>query len=426
MNYRETLEYLYSQLPMFQRVGAPAFKKDLTNTILLDELTGHPHRAYPTIHIAGTNGKGSVTHMIGAILQKAGFRTGVYSSPHLKDFTERIKVDGQQADEAFIVAFVQQHKHKLETIKPSFFEITVAMAFDYFKQKNVDVAVIETGMGGRFDSTNIIDPVMSVITNIGLDHQQFLGQTLAEIAFEKAGIIKPSRPVVIGESNKSYDHVFEQKSIETGSNISFASRELIPYEIGIGPAGILVDYKENGHSKKIEIGSAAEYQVNNAMTSLSAIHTLKSIGWEIPEEAVRWGLKYFAQATNFKGRWDVLQHDPLVIADCAHNAAGLKVALQQLMKLNFENIHFVLGMVKDKDVGETLKLFPPVGKYYFSKPDIPRGLDVNELQSRAGLFGLNGNAYNSVAEAYRAALHHAKTGDVIYIGGSIFVVAEVI
>lgn len=426
MNYRETLEYLYSQLPMFQRVGEPAFRKSLDNSIYFDNLTGNPHRNYPCIHIAGTNGKGSVTHMIAAVLQQAGYKTGIYSSPHLRDFRERIKVNGEMMEEEFVIGFVEKYKAEFDKITPSFFEITVAMAFDYFASRQVDVAVVETGMGGRFDSTNIITPELSIITNISLEHQQFLGDTLSKIAFEKAGIIKPGKPVIIGESQDECNIVYQAKCSETNSPIIFADKE---YSI-TSTLSSIEDMDVSIYSKmsttKLKVGTGAKYQLKNIITAFASVVHLMESGWEISMNQIIKGFHHFKTITNFQGRWDILQTNPLVIADCAHNPAGLQLVLEQVAVIQATKKHFIIGMVKDKDISASISIFPKEGQYYFCTPDIPRGLDATILSEMAGEAGLQGIKYHSVAEAYNAARQAANKDDLIFIGGSAFVVAEII
>lgn len=414
MNYPETVNWMFRQLPMYQQQGASAYKKDLTNTLLLADYLDHPEKNLKCIHIAGTNGKGSTSHMLASILQEAGYKTGLYTSPHLKDFRERIKINGPEVSgevsgeisEDFIVDFIAKHQSFFETNALSFFEMTVGLAFDYFNKENVDIAIIETGMGGRLDSTNIITPLLSVITNIGIDHTQFLGNTLALIAGEKAGIIKPKIPVIIGEYTLETQPVFLAKANETQSDIYFASDLVVE------------DYESD---------LIGDYQIHNKKTVIQAIRVLQSQNqFLISEENIINGLKNVIKNTGLQGRWQQLGENPKVICDTAHNKQGLEIVLNQVSKQDFEQLHVVLGVVNDKDLDDILPLFPKNAKYYFCRPNIPRGLDATILQQNAHRFSLIGNAYNSVSEAYQAALKSATKNDFIYVGGSTFVVAEIL
>lgn len=404
MDYQQTLDWMFAQLPMFQQQGASAYKKDLTNTILLAEQLGNPQRNLRCIHVAGTNGKGSTSSMIASVLQEAGYKVGLYTSPHLKDFRERIKINGKEIPEAFVVDFIAANKSFFDANHLSFFEMTVGLAFDYFAKEKVDVAVIEVGMGGRLDSTNIITPLVSVITNIGFDHTQFLGNTLEAIAFEKAGIIKPKVPVVIGEYTGKTKPVFLAKAKECGSEIFFAS-DLISEEY---PAGLLGDY-----------------QMYNKKTVVQVIAVLRK-HFTIQQKHLEDGLRNVVHNTGLLGRWQQIRSAPKVICDTAHNSHGLKIVLNQIQKETFERLHFVLGVVNDKDLDTILPLFPKNAIYYFCKPNVPRGLDPNDLQEKAAEFGLEGEVFDSVSEAYSAALQAASVNDFIYIGGSTFVVAEIV
>ncbi|GEP50239.1 tetrahydrofolate synthase [Flavobacterium noncentrifugens] len=406
MTYQETVQWMFAQLPMYQQQGASAYKTDLTNTILLADHLGNPERKIKCIHVAGTNGKGSTSHMLASILQEAGYKTGLYTSPHLKDFRERIKIGGSEISEDFIVDFIAKHQSFFEANQLSFFEMTVGLAFDYFDKENVDITIIETGLGGRLDSTNIILPLISVITNIGIDHVQFLGNTLELIAGEKAGIIKPEIPVVIGEYTSETKAVFEAKANETKSKIYFAS-DLI---------------SDNYPSDLI-----GDYQIHNKKTVLQAIRILQNQNqFSISEDNIKNGFLNVVKNTGLQGRWQQLRSNPKVICDTAHNKQGLEVVLNQIQKDDFKQLHLVLGVVNDKDLGEILPLLPKNAKYYFCRPNIPRGLDASLLQETALKFGLIGNTYNSVSEAYVAALKSATENDFIYIGGSTFVVAEIL
>lgn len=396
---------MFQQLPMYQRVGKTAFRKDLSNTFKLAEHLEHPEKGFKSIHVGGTNGKGSVTHMLASIFQAAGYKIGLYTSPHLKDFRERIRINGRVIPQKEVIRFIEENQNFLAFNRLSFFEMTVGMAFQYFKQEQVDIAIIEVGMGGRLDSTNIITPELSVITNIGLDHTAFLGNTLAEIASEKAGIIKRDIPVVIGERQKETEEVFRRKAEETASNITFAS-----------------DAKTPTYHTDLKGG----YQRKNLKTVLAAVKIMRKKGWNLPEDAVINGLNNVKLHTGFQGRWDILREKPKVICDTAHNAEGLKLVMKQLRKENFQHLHIVLGVVNDKDLSKILPLFPKDAKYYFCKPDVPRGLDAEFLKQEAEKFELSGKTYKSVEQALFAAEEMALDEDLIFIGGSNFTVAEVV
>jgi dihydrofolate synthase / folylpolyglutamate synthase len=437
MTYKQTLDYLYSQLPMFTRIGASAFKKDLTNTLALCDALGNPQNAFPTVHIAGTNGKGSTAHMIAAVLQAAGYKTGLYISPHYKDFRERIKINGQYIAKKYVTDFVKQNIPHFERIQPSFFEMTVAMAFDYFSKEKVDIAVIEVGLGGRFDSTNIITPLVSVITNISLDHTDMLGTTLPEIAFEKAGIIKPQIPVVIGEIHAETRPVFEKKAAECDAPIYFASQDIDIETVSnnFEKSILKINYSNlNFPSFKnleslgdLEVGLSGDFQEKNVTTVLETIPVLnKYSSFKIDETALRTGLKNVKSLTNFIGRWQVIGENPTILCDSAHNEGGLSITLNQLKALNFNNLHVVLGFVKDKDLSKVLTLFPDSASYYFAKANIPRGLDAEILRGMASEQNLGGRAYKSVKQALAAAKKRAQPNDLIFVGGSIFVVAEIL
>ena len=466
MTYQQTLDYLYQQLPMFYRVGAAAFKKDLTNTLALCEILGNPQNTFPTIHIAGTNGKGSTAHMVAAILQSAGYKTGLYISPHYKDFRERIKVNGDYISKKYVKQFVENNKIHFEKIKPSFFEMTVAMAFDYFHHvendntpkginkggTGVDIAVIEVGLGGRFDSTNVITPLVSVITNISLDHTDMLGDTLPLIAFEKAGIIKPNVPVVIGEEQSETTPVFLDKANSSNAPIYFASQNVDIQSVTIkvkesnysnenqDPLSISPDFEfsnfnillKNSFSdfKKLDnlkVNLSGDYQVKNVATVIETINILNHYtDFKITENQLREGLAHIKPLTNFIGRWQVIGQNPTILCDSGHNEGGLKYVTQQLKQLTFNDLHIVIGFVRDKDLSKVLKLLPQNATYYFAKADIPRGLDAQILRGMAAEHGLNGKAYSSVKRALTAAKRVAKADDLIYVGGSIFVVAEVL
>lgn len=391
---------------MYQRVGGAAYKKDLGNTILLANYLGNPQQKFKSIHVAGTNGKGSVSHMLASVLQEAGYKVGLYTSPHLKDFRERIKINGKMISKSEVTTFVNQHKPFFETHSLSFFEMTVGLAFDYFSNQKVDIAVIEVGMGGRLDSTNIIIPEVSVITNIGLDHTAFLGDTLSAIAKEKAGIIKNNVPVVVGETVPETKKVFEETAKLNNTVIAFAEATTFK--------GYKTDLK-------------GTYQAKNLQTAVTTIHVLnQQTHFNIPENAIKTGLNKVVSNTHLKGRWQVLQTKPKVICDTAHNKEGLIYVLKQLKEEKAETLHFVLGFVSDKNVDDVLCMFPKNATYYFCKPAIPRGMAVTVLKEKATPFGLMGRGFNSVKEAYTAALKNSKNEDLIFVGGSTFVVAEII
>lgn len=401
--YQETINWLFSNLPMFQRVGASAFKKDLTNIKELCEYLGNPQDQFKSIHVAGTNGKGSTSHMLASILHEAGYKIGLTTSPHLKDFRERIRINGIMCEEEFVIDFVAKHEQKIIEQGASFFEIAIAMSFEYFAQQKVDIAVIETGLGGRLDSTNIIVPELSVITNIALEHTQFLGDTLAKIAFEKAGIIKPNVPVVIGETTLETKKVFEEVAIERNAEIIFA---------------------ETKHFQDLPSDLKGTYQVKNRRTVLTAIEQLTKQGWEISSANITNGLLNVVKNTNLRGRWDILGNNPLIVADTAHNPHGLLEISKQISEQSYKNLHLVLGFVNDKDVAESLSFFPIDATYYFCEPDVPRKLPIEELKLVVPATLKNVFYFKSTKEAYLAAMQEALESDFIYVGGSTFVVAE--
>jgi len=406
MTYQETVNWMFGQLPMYQTQGASAYKADLSNTILLADHLNNPEKGLKCIHVAGTNGKGSTSNMLASILQEAGYKTGLYTSPHLKDFRERIKINGVDITEDFVTGFIAANKSFFEENQLSFFEMSVGLAFDYFRTEDVDIAIIEVGMGGRLDSTNIVTPLVSVITNIGFDHTQFLGNTLAAIAGEKAGIIKAGVPVVIGEYTEETKPVFLAKATDVGAKVYFAS-ELVEE---VYPSVLIGDY-----------------QIANIKTVLETVTVLQGQGvYVVTEGHIKKGLLNVIKNTGFQGRWHQLQDAPKVIADTAHNRHGLEIVLNQVQKEDFDKLHFVLGVVNDKDLDDILPLFPKNAFYYFSRPNIPRGLDAALLQAKAADYGLKGEIYDSIPEAYVKALAAAGSGDFIYVGGSTFVVAEIL
>lgn len=430
-SYLETINYLFSQLPMYQRVGPKAFKKDLTNIRLLCGAIGHPETQIKSIHIAGTNGKGSTAHMLSAILQERGFKTGLYTSPHYKDFRERIKINGEYISESSVVKFVQTNTPHFEQIKPSFFEITVAMAFDYFAKNEVDIAIIETGLGGRLDSTNVVQPLLSVITNISFDHTNFLGNTLPLIATEKAGIIKPKVPVVIGETHPETKPVFLKKAAEMKASIAFADQEYEVIPEVKKEANPTYKIKQKGKLvfENLELDLKGSYQSKNLITALKAIEILDKKNPEFQGRDINQllaALKNVRQLTNIKGRWEILGTAPKIICDSAHNEDGIQMMMKDLSKIKYNKLHFILGSVFDKPLEKTLPLLPKKAIYYFARPNIPRGMKAEELKEVASEYELTGLAYNTVSKALAAAQKAAANDDLIFIGGSTFVVAEVV
>ena len=419
---------MFAQLPMYQRVGAAAYKADLDNTIRLLNLLNNPQQHFPAIHIAGTNGKGSVSHMIAAVLQTAGYKTGLYTSPHLRDFRERIRIDGELISEEKVVSFIEKHQQDFEAMQLSFFEMTVVMAFDYFASEKVDIAVVETGMGGRLDSTNLVHPLLNVITNIGFDHMQFLGDTLPKIAAEKAGIIKSGVPVVIGESQSEVQEVFTEKATEQGTEIYFADQlfeaRRIQQDSQMSQRFDL--WKGNQiYYEDLTLPLLGHYQQMNLVTAVCALDLIRNrFNWA--ENDLWHGMENVVQLTGLKGRWQVMGRMPLCVADTGHNAAGIRQNMMQLSQLRYEKLHVVLGVVNDKKLDDILQLLPANAQYYFCRPDIPRGLDAEELSKIAFGYGLRGEVYHTVAEAYRHAREQAGAKDVVYVGGSTFVVAEVV
>jgi dihydrofolate synthase/folylpolyglutamate synthase len=405
MKYSETTQWLFSQLPRYQNVGKSAYKADLGQTLKLAKQLNHPEQKFKSIHVGGTNGKGSTAHMLASILQEAGYKVGLYTSPHLKDYRERIRINGELISKDFVVDFVSSHKTFFETNALSFFEMSVGMAFAYFAQEQVDIAVVEVGLGGRLDSTNILNPEVSVITNIGLDHTQFLGTTLEAIAGEKAGIIKSNTPIVIGETQSETEAIFRTKAAKVQAPIYFADQ--------------LVEVRYPTSLK-------GDYQRHNARTVLQAIEVLNSAAFTIPTEAVQHGLLKVIENTGLRGRWEVLGSFPTIICDTAHNREGLRLVFKQLQSEKFQRLHVVLGMVNDKDVLSLLELFPKQAQYYFCKPNIPRGLEAAQLAQIFTEYGFEGSEYSSVKDALKAAKQNASKEDLIYIGGSTFVVAEII
>jgi len=427
MNYLQTIEYLFSRLPMYSRIGAAAFKKDLTNTITLCEHLGNPHHKFKSIHIAGTNGKGSVSHMLAAILQTAGFKTGLYTSPHLKDFRERIKVNGDEISEKFIVAFTEKIKPLIEEIEPSFFEITVAMAFDYFAEQKVDIAVVEVGLGGRFDSTNIITPELSVITNIGWDHMNILGDSLEKIAFEKAGIIKDRVPVIIGETLPETRSIFNNIAAEKNAPLHLATEERNVAGWEWEKHELVVEVAEQGKTdhKKYHLDLPGIYQSKNLLTVLEACSVLNELGYKLNEDEIRHGLQKTKKITGLHGRWEVIHENPTIILDVGHNEDGIKQIVQQIELTKHHDLHIVIGMVKDKEIDTVLSLLPHSANYYFTQAHIPRALPAETLKEKAGKFNLKGKTVTDVNEAIKEAKSKAHKDDLILVCGSVFLVGEV-
>jgi dihydrofolate synthase / folylpolyglutamate synthase len=436
MTYQQTLDYLYAHLPMYQRIGPAAYKKDLHNTLALCTHLGNPQQRFASIHVGGTNGKGSVSHLLAAALQASGLKTGLYISPHYKDFRERIKINGQYIPRKKVVDFIAQHRPVIESIQPSFFELCVAMAFDHFAREKVDIAVIEVGLGGRLDSTNVITPLLSVITNISYDHMNLLGNTLPEIAGEKAGIIKPGIPVVIGETHPESAPVFLKKATETGSKILFADQHyrVTPLKEADTPDAISrYTVHRNDHLVYPDLGvdTAGPYQEKNIATTLQAWeqfqnicttqHLYPSAAWNL--EA---GFARLRTMTRFQGRWQIIGQSPMILCDSAHNEAGLRSTFGRVAQMRFRQLHIVTGMVNDKDVPKALGNFPTEARYYFAKANIPRGLPADQLKALAAPFGLRGRAYSSVKNALKAAKKNAAPNDLILVTGSVFVVAETI
>ncbi|UOE47303.1 bifunctional folylpolyglutamate synthase/dihydrofolate synthase [Mucilaginibacter sp. SMC90] len=437
MNYNETIQYLYTQLPMFTRDGASAFKKDLTNTLELCRRLDNPQHKFKSVHTGGTNGKGSTSHMLAAILQTAGYKTGLYTSPHLKDFRERIRINGQMISEQTVIDFVEDHKTDFEEIAPSFFEMTVALAFDVFAKEKVDIAIIEVGLGGRLDSTNVITPLLSVITNIGWDHMNMLGNTLPLIAGEKAGIIKPGVPVIIGEKQDEVAKVFIDKASETHSKIWFASEEWIVEKVkgerqkvkGGADELLEIHIQNKGFEFKtydLALDLPGTYQLKNVKTVLSAVDELQKQDFIISDDHIQTALKQVKILTGLHGRWETLSHDPLTICDTGHNPDGIEEVMKNIAAVKYNHLHMVIGMVNDKDTGKVLPMFPKDATYYFCKPDIPRGLDAEIMKTQAEAHGLICEAFPSVKEALLSAQKNAGSNDLVFVGGSTFVVAEVV
>ena len=428
MNYNETLNWMFNKLPMYQRIGASAYKADLNTTINIINYLDNPQDSFKSIHIAGTNGKGSTSHSLASVFQEAGYKTGLYTSPHLRDFRERIRINGEMIPENEVVDFIEKHKDKLEELELSFFEMTVAMAFDYFRKEKVDIAIIEVGMGGRLDSTNVIKPELCVITNISLDHVKFLGENEEQIAAEKAGIIKPEIPVVIGETQEGSKDVFIKTAKEKNSPIFFADkimdcRKDNNYSLDYQQFDI---YKNNeSYLKELKYPLLGNYQKKNLATVICALDILRD-SFKIEEKHIINGLANVIKNTSLMGRWQVINKNPLAIADTGHNVAGINEVNRQLAETKYNKLHFVLSVVNDKDIDGILQLLPKEAEYYFCKADIPRGLSADILFEKATNSGLKGKVYESVRNAYSSALANAQEGDLVFVGGSNFTVAEVV
>ena len=431
MNYNETVNYLYQQLPVYQHIGKAAYKANLETTQKFDEYFGNPHRLFKSIHVAGTNGKGSTSHMLASVLQSANYKVGLYTSPHLYDFRERIRINGQMIAEQEVVNFVSNHKGIIEKLKPSFFEMTTALAFDYFARQQVDIAVIEVGMGGRLDSTNIITPLLSIITNIGLDHTEFLGNSISQIAVEKAGIIKDNIPVIIGEWDKESAVVFAEKAHEKNAPIIFADKILHINNICLKDNKQIFSIEAVKSSESsfgtinVEIDLLGSYQKKNILTVMAAIEELKH-QINISNTALKNGLGNILQQTGLQGRWQILNNNPTIICDTGHNAHGLKYVMEQLKIQEFEKLYIVLGVVSDKDVDSILPVLPHNAYYFFTKADLPRAMDADKLAEKCKHAGLHGEVVTGVKNALKAARSKATPDDTIFIGGSTFVVAEII
>ena len=431
MNYRQTLDFLFSQLPMFQRVGGAAYKSNLNNTIAICKMLGNPEQKFPSIHIAGTNGKGSVAHLLASVLQEAGYKVGLYTSPHLTDFRERIRINGQKIPQSKVIEFVQNNKSLFQKIEPSFFEYTFGMAIHYFAEENIDIAVMEVGMGGRLDSTNVVKSILSVITNIGFDHTQFLGDTLQKIATEKAGIIKPNVPVIIGETQKEIQSLFIEAAKVNQAEIYFADKEyslILKKNESPLKDEIEFDILRDGEVfiKKLQTDLLGKYQRKNLITAIKTIELLIEQGFSISTNQIIQGFKHTSENKGMAGRLQVLSSKPLTICDTGHNVDGMSEIVAQIEEIEYHQLHFILGMVNDKNIEPILNVLPKNAIYYFCKANIPRGLDQHELNNMAGKQGLKGDAYNSISSAYNTAKEHAISDDLIFIGGSTFVVAEVL
>lgn len=428
MTYKQTLDYLFSKLPMYQRVGSAAYKANLDNTIAICQALGNPEKKLKFVHVAGTNGKGSSSHMLAAILQQAGYKTGLYTSPHLIDFRERIKINGKMISQAEVVQFVKTHQTIFEKIQPSFFEWTVGLAFHYFAKKDVDVVVLEVGLGGRLDSTNVINPIACLITNIGFDHMNLLGDNLPKIASEKAGIIKHKTPVTISQSQLDVISVFNNKAKELKAPIEFADKnyKIISHTYKDELLSLEILYKKTNTNHELQLDLTGSYQLKNILGVLNTVEFLKQQGFIIEQEHIQSALRHVIKLTGFNGRWQLLSTNPITVADTGHNEDGIKEVIENLKRYTYKTLHIVLGVVNDKDLSKIFNLLPKEAKYYFCKANIPRALDEKELQIQAQSFGFNGKAFKTVSEAYFNAKTKAKSSDLIFIGGSTFTVADII
>ncbi|MDG5799138.1 bifunctional folylpolyglutamate synthase/dihydrofolate synthase [Marinilabiliaceae bacterium ANBcel2] len=428
MEYSQVIKFLFEQLPVYQRTGSPAYKNSLNNTLELDKLLNHPHKKFKTVHVAGTNGKGSVSHLTASILKEAGYKTGLYTSPHLKDFRERIKVDGEMISKNTVVKFVETYQKEIEKIAPSFFEITVAMAFEYFAQKKVDIAVIETGLGGRLDSTNIIMPEVSIITNISLDHTSLLGNTITEIAKEKAGIIKPNTPVIVGRLQKETDQLFRQVSNKQKSQLCFAPKQYKGIIKNESETGFILDINKKSEPlyKNVLLPLGGSYQIENIITVTAAIEILNSKGVKTDEKSFYKGIKNIIENTQLQGRWQKIEKKPLIICDTAHNQESIKIVVEQLEKRKRGKLHIIFGMVNDKETDKIVSLLPKNAIYYFTNASIPRSIPAKELKEICARYNLKGEAYCDVKSAIAKAKKLSTHNDLIFIGGSTFIVADAI
>jgi len=431
MNYTDAIDWIFEKLPMYQRLGVPAYKADLNNTINLLDIVGNPHKNLKFIHIAGTNGKGSVSNMLASIMQETGLKVGLYTSPHLFDYRERIRINGQKISENFVVNFIENYRNQIEEINPSFFEISVVMAFLWFKQENIDIGVIEVGMGGRLDSTNVIKPILSIITNIGLDHTFFLGDTKEKIAIEKAGIIKNNIPVIVGETDIETINIFKKVAKEKDSKILIADKNLFFIQLNdncqINSKYLYgnIAYKGKVFMKEISCPLSGEYQKKNILTVIRTCIKLKKLGYKISKKNIKNGIKNIKQNTGFFGRWEILSTKPLVICDVAHNNEGFKIVFKQLLSFDYNKLHIVFGVNNDKNLSKLFDIIPQNAKYYFCKANIPRALDTEKLCEFAKSKNIDFEAFKSVSDAYYTALKQAKDNDIIFIGGSTFIVAEI-
>jgi dihydrofolate synthase/folylpolyglutamate synthase len=427
MDYPQTIEYLFTRLPLFSRIGAAAYKSDLTNIQTLSKRLGNPEKKFKSIHVAGTNGKGSTSHMLAAILQKAGYKTGLYTSPHLHDFRERIRINGQMIPENKVIGFTERIRQSIDQIEPSFFEITVAMAFEWFAHEQIDIAVVETGLGGRLDSTNIIIPEVSVITNISYDHMDLLGNTLQKIAFEKAGIIKPDVPAVIGEEQAEVKNVFLQVAEENGSPLHFASQKRFPGEWRSEGHLLYVQLTEvhDNSKKNFHLDLPGLYQLKNIVTVAEVISILNQKGYQIPDTAMQQGLKQVKSLTGLHGRWDILHENPMLVIDVGHNEEGMKAIARQIENTSHEELHIVIGLVKDKAIENILRHLPKMANYYFTRAQIPRAVPETELAASGEAIGLKGRSFPNVKQALETVVLNAGPKDMILVCGSVFLAGEV-